>query len=577
MKKLLLTLFLSTAVFAGISITPGGSSGGGSGASAWGDITGTLSSQTDLQSALDAKQSTTLSNGKILVGNGSNAATAVTPTGDVTISNAGVTAIGATKVTNAMLAGSIAYSKLALTGSILNADLAGSIAYSKLALTGSILNADLAGSIAAAKLVGSDIATVGTITSGTWSATAIANSKGGTGGDSSASTGLAHVAAGTWSYSSLVNADVSASAAIDFSKLASLTSAHILVGSSGNVATDVAVTGDISITNAGVTAYSGTVGVSKGGTGLTTLTTGNVILGAGSSTPTFVAPGTSGNVLTSNGSTWVSSAPAGGIGGSTGATDNRILRSDGTGGATLQNSLIAIDDAGRLSVSTSGNIAGDVYNQQNTYTGNATAGSAFGVYTYMVASASANQDFTVGGSWGNVTLVDGNNNDTASKGAGGAMGWARGGNFITGLAGIAYSGRGTNARLIGVYGHGGTDVLGGGATLGTSVGGYFDTGTGGGTFPASGILSALVANNLATTNDIFEGMDNGTVAFAIKDGGIVQMGATSTTPKHIINSDTYTNGADALTLANGPTGKAGDPAGYLKITVNGTDRAIPFW
>jgi hypothetical protein len=55
-------------------------------------------------------------------------------------------------VTNAMLAGSIAYSKLSLTGAVLNADLAGSIAYSKLNLTGAILNADLAGSIAYSKL-----------------------------------------------------------------------------------------------------------------------------------------------------------------------------------------------------------------------------------------------------------------------------------------------------------------------------------------------------------------------------------------------------------------------------------------
>lgn len=68
----------------------------------WGTITGTLSAQTDLQAALDAKQSTTLADGKFLVGNGSNAATAVTPTGDVTFTNAGVFAIGAAKVTEAM-------------------------------------------------------------------------------------------------------------------------------------------------------------------------------------------------------------------------------------------------------------------------------------------------------------------------------------------------------------------------------------------------------------------------------------------------------------------------------------------
>ena len=51
--------------------------------------------------------------------------------------------------------------------------------------------------------------------------------------------------------------------------------------------------------------------VSGGGTGLSTLTANNVILGNGTSNPTFVAPGTAGNILTSNGSTWASSAPAG--------------------------------------------------------------------------------------------------------------------------------------------------------------------------------------------------------------------------------------------------------------------------
>jgi hypothetical protein len=84
-------------------------------------------------------------------------------------------------VTNAMLAGSIAYSKLSLTGAILNTDLAGSIAYSKLSLTGAILNADLAGSITATKLVGTDIATVGTITSGTWNGAILTGQYGGTG------------------------------------------------------------------------------------------------------------------------------------------------------------------------------------------------------------------------------------------------------------------------------------------------------------------------------------------------------------------------------------------------------------
>jgi hypothetical protein len=55
---------------------------------------------------------------------------------------------------------------------------------------------------------------------------------------------------------------------------------------------------------------TGTVPVSQGGTSLTSLTANNVILGNGTSAPNFVAPGSSGNVLTSNGTTWVSSTPS---------------------------------------------------------------------------------------------------------------------------------------------------------------------------------------------------------------------------------------------------------------------------
>lgn len=49
-----------------------------------------------------------------------------------------------------------------------------------------------------------------------------------------------------------------------------------------------------------------TVPVAHGGTGATTLTANNVLLGNGTSAVQLVAPGTSGNVLTSNGTTWAS-------------------------------------------------------------------------------------------------------------------------------------------------------------------------------------------------------------------------------------------------------------------------------
>lgn len=56
------------------------------------------------------------------------------------------------------------------------------------------------------------------------------------------------------------------------------------------------------------TGVTGTLPVANGGTGATTLTANNVILGNGTGAVQAVAPGTSGNVLTSNGTTWVSQA-----------------------------------------------------------------------------------------------------------------------------------------------------------------------------------------------------------------------------------------------------------------------------
>ena len=81
------------------------------------------------------------------------------------------------------------------------------------------------------------------------------------------------------------------------------------------------VTGTLPIANGGTgttatahtsltTNVTGTLPVANGGTSLATLTANNVLLGNGTSAPTFVAPSTSGNLLTSNGTTWTSSTPA---------------------------------------------------------------------------------------------------------------------------------------------------------------------------------------------------------------------------------------------------------------------------
>jgi len=104
---------------------------------------------------------------------------------------------------------------------------------------------------------------------------------------------------------------------------------------------------------------TGTLPVANGGTGATSLTANNVLLGNGTSALQAVAPGTSGNILTSNGTTWVSSTPAaGGVtsidvsGGTTGlTTSGGPITSSGT--ITIAGTL-ALTNGGTGSTTASG-------------------------------------------------------------------------------------------------------------------------------------------------------------------------------------------------------------------------------
>ncbi|MBM4253743.1 MAG: hypothetical protein FJ146_17380 [Deltaproteobacteria bacterium] len=75
---------------------------------------------------------------------------------------------------------------------------------------------------------------------------------------------------------------------------------------------------------------SGTLSVANGGTGASTLAANNVLLGNGTDAPLTVAPGANGNVLTSNGTTWVSSTPSGG--GAWVSSGSNVYRSSGNVG-----------------------------------------------------------------------------------------------------------------------------------------------------------------------------------------------------------------------------------------------------
>jgi len=118
----------------------------------------------------------------------------------------------------------------------------------------------------------------------------------------------------------VISGDVSGSVTLQAPSTAG-TTVLTLPATSGTVVTTATSTG---ISGSAIT--TGTVGVSVGGTGANTLTANNVILGNGTSAVQFVAPGSSGNLLTSNGTTWTSAAaPAGGVtslNGQTGAITN---------------------------------------------------------------------------------------------------------------------------------------------------------------------------------------------------------------------------------------------------------------
>lgn len=240
----------------------------------------------------------TLTSGAFVVGNGTSAVSLVGPgsagqipissgtapvmqtvSGDITITSSGVTAIGALKVTNGMLAGSIA----------------------------------------ASKLVGSDIATVGTITSGTWNGSAVQPGFGGTGitsyaiGDILSPSGattftkIADVAAGAyfrsggvttlplWSTLLLPNSATTgdlfyASATNTMSNLLDVATGSALISGGVGVAPSW---GKIGLQ----THISGTLLPTNGGTGLSSYVAGDMLYASGVGTLTVRAIGTNGNRL----------------------------------------------------------------------------------------------------------------------------------------------------------------------------------------------------------------------------------------------------------------------------------------
>jgi hypothetical protein len=145
------------------------------------------------------------------------------------------------------------------------------------------------------------------------------------------------------------------------------TGATTLTGVLKGNGTSAFTAGNVNLTSE----VTGTLPVGNGGSGAATFTANNVLLGNGTSAFQVVAPGTAGNILTSNGTTWQSTAPAaGGVStisfGSTGLTP-----STATSGAVTVAGTLAIANGGTGATTLAGaNIP--VTNVANTFTGTQT-------------------------------------------------------------------------------------------------------------------------------------------------------------------------------------------------------------
>ena len=233
---------------------------------------------------------------------------------------------------------------------------------------------------------------------------------------------------------------------------------------------------------------TGTVAVANGGTGLTTLTANNVILGNGTSTPTFVAPGSSGNILTSNGTTWASTAPTAGGGALIRAPQILTSGTSYTTPANCNNIFVEIVGGGGgggfgTASTTGGGGGGGGYSSRYFSVTPSTA------YTYAIGSgggansSGGNSTFTVSG----VTITGNGGFAGASSGAGGT---ASGGTMNSSGQGGGGSASGLSNTTQG--GNGGSSMFGGGAVGGNSgssganASGYGGGGGGGGTNGSSG-------------------------------------------------------------------------------------------
>ena len=172
--------------------------------------------------------------------------------------------------------------------------------------TGTVTSVQMAGGTTGLTYSGGPITGAGTITT----AGTLAAANGGTGLTSPGASGNVLKSDGAGAWTSAADSDSGT-----VTSIATTGTVNGITLTGGTITTTGTLTLGGALSGVDLTSQiTGTLPVANGGTGATALTLNNVILGNGTSAVQVVAPGTSGNLLTSNGSTWTSAAaPASGI------------------------------------------------------------------------------------------------------------------------------------------------------------------------------------------------------------------------------------------------------------------------
>ncbi len=304
-------------------------------------------------------------------------------------------------------------------------------------------------------------------------------------------------------------------------------------------------------------ASGGLVSVPNGGTGDTSFTTYSVLCGGTTSTGALQnvsGLGTSGQVLTSGGPgllpTWMT--PSGGGGGGTfpgSSTDNALVRFDGTGGSTVQNSGVIVDDSNNITGAASYKVV-----QSKLWSGlaaDATCNS-FGQFA-MAASTGSSLNLSAYG----YNTLHANTSGTGNS----AFGAAALASVVTGIGNTAC---GQNALTICTNNE--NSAMGDGALASVTSGGYMVG------------LGASSGSSVATGNyNIFIGFNAS--SGSTSPTGVIAIGANSIADKST-GSTSGTNGPGIAIGSTGqPVGARGDGSvyptngaslGFWRIKLNGT-------